>query len=232
MPTSRRRSADRRVRAGQSGLRLAVAVVGVAVLAVPVGSRVRRAKHLSDSVRTVTACEQEAELARALAIVGGDAAEALRPQAQRIVELVASGEPGERLRACRCGNALAAKHDFDRAAARLPAMALDNARRVASVRKKAATLEVIECRRNLGRVEPALREPRFELGVNQRIIEKSGAWYAYGGERIGQGKDNAREFLKEHPDTAAEIEAKIRVAVGVPAPSRIKGDGGAAGVTD
>ena len=72
----------------------------------------------------------------------------------------------------------------------------------------------------------------IELGVNQRIIEKSGAWYGYGGERIGQGKDNAREFLKEHPDTATEIEGKIRAAVGVPAPSRIKGDGGAAGVTE
>jgi recombination protein RecA len=72
----------------------------------------------------------------------------------------------------------------------------------------------------------------IELGVNHRIIEKSGAWYGYGGERIGQGKDNAREFLKEHPDTATEIEAKIRAAVGVPAPSRIKGDGSAAGVTE
>jgi recombination protein RecA len=62
-----------------------------------------------------------------------------------------------------------------------------------------------------------------ELGVNHRIVEKSGAWYAYGGERIGQGKDNAREFLREHPDVAREIEGKIRDAVGV---ARI---GGAAG---
>jgi recombination protein RecA len=70
----------------------------------------------------------------------------------------------------------------------------------------------------------------IELGVAQRIIEKSGAWYAYAGDKIGQGKDNAREFLREHPDTAMEIEAKIREAVGVPAPSRIKSDGnGAAG---
>ncbi|MGH8801486.1 MAG: recombinase RecA [Casimicrobiaceae bacterium] len=71
-----------------------------------------------------------------------------------------------------------------------------------------------------------------ELGVTHRIIEKSGAWYAYGGDRIGQGKDNAREFLKEHPDTAAEIEAKIRAAVGIPVPSRIKGDGNGAAVTE
>jgi len=68
----------------------------------------------------------------------------------------------------------------------------------------------------------------IELGVNHRIIEKSGAWYAYAGDKIGQGKDNAREFLREHADTAAEIEAKIRETVGVPAPTRIKGDGNGA----
>ncbi|MFX7918750.1 DNA recombination/repair protein RecA, partial [Acinetobacter baumannii] len=42
-----------------------------------------------------------------------------------------------------------------------------------------------------------------------------GAWYAYNGEKIGQGKDNAREFLRENPDIAHEIENKIREAVGV-----------------
>ena len=41
-----------------------------------------------------------------------------------------------------------------------------------------------------------------ELGVTHGIVDKSGAWYAYNGEKIGQGKDNAREFLREHPDTA------------------------------
>ncbi|MEW6313538.1 MAG: recombinase RecA [Pseudomonadota bacterium] len=55
----------------------------------------------------------------------------------------------------------------------------------------------------------------IELGVQHKLIDKSGAWYAYNGEKIGQGKDNAREYLKEHPDTAREIEAKIRAAVGV-----------------
>ena len=60
-----------------------------------------------------------------------------------------------------------------------------------------------------------------ELGVTHRIVEKSGAWYAYNGEKIGQGKDNAREFLREHPELAAEIEAKIRAAVDVPTPGRI-----------
>ncbi len=59
----------------------------------------------------------------------------------------------------------------------------------------------------------------IELGVVHNIIEKSGAWYAYQGEKIGQGKDNTREYLKEHPDMAAEIEAKIRAAVGVAVPA-------------
>jgi recombination protein RecA len=52
-----------------------------------------------------------------------------------------------------------------------------------------------------------------ELGVNHKIVDKSGAWYAYKGEKIGQGKDNSREFLKTHPDIAKEIEARIREAV-------------------
>ncbi len=55
----------------------------------------------------------------------------------------------------------------------------------------------------------------IELGVLHKFVDKSGAWYAYNGEKIGQGKDNAREYLKEHPEIAAEIEAKVRVAVGV-----------------
>jgi recombination protein RecA len=55
----------------------------------------------------------------------------------------------------------------------------------------------------------------IELGVAHRIIEKSGAWYAYKGEKIGQGKDNTREFLKENPAMSDEIEARIREAVGI-----------------
>ncbi|MHB1618364.1 MAG: recombinase RecA [Sulfuricella sp.] len=55
----------------------------------------------------------------------------------------------------------------------------------------------------------------IELGVANKIVEKSGAWYSYKGEKIGQGKDNSREYLKEHKDIAAEIEAKVRAAVGV-----------------
>ncbi len=54
-----------------------------------------------------------------------------------------------------------------------------------------------------------------DMGVAHKIVDKSGAWYAYKGEKIGQGKDNAREFLRENPDLAREIENKIREAVGV-----------------
>ena len=57
----------------------------------------------------------------------------------------------------------------------------------------------------------------IELGVLHKFVEKSGAWYAYKGEKIGQGKDNAREYLKEHPEIAIEIENKVREAVGVAA---------------
>jgi len=52
-----------------------------------------------------------------------------------------------------------------------------------------------------------------DLGVKANIIEKSGAWYSYNGNRIGQGKDNTRQFLKDNPELAHEIEAKIRTAV-------------------
>ncbi|MGD8932434.1 MAG: recombinase RecA [Chromatiales bacterium] len=50
----------------------------------------------------------------------------------------------------------------------------------------------------------------IELGVKQGIVDKSGAWYSYSGNRIGQGKENVRNFLKENPDIAAEIEARLR----------------------
>jgi len=55
----------------------------------------------------------------------------------------------------------------------------------------------------------------IELGVIHKLIDKSGAWYTYGKERIGQGKDNTRDYLKEHSEMAQEIEAKIRAAIGV-----------------
>jgi len=56
----------------------------------------------------------------------------------------------------------------------------------------------------------------IDLGVVAKVVEKSGAWYAYKGEKIGQGKDNCREFLKENPALAIEIENKVRESLGVP----------------
>jgi len=55
----------------------------------------------------------------------------------------------------------------------------------------------------------------IDLGVQAKLVDKAGAWYSYNGERIGQGKDNAREFLRENPDMAREIENKIRESLGV-----------------
>ncbi len=55
----------------------------------------------------------------------------------------------------------------------------------------------------------------IDMGVEARVLDKSGAWYAYNGEKIGQGKDNAREFLRENPDIAREIENKVREHMGI-----------------
>jgi recombination protein RecA len=75
------------------------------------------------------------------------------------------------------------------------------------------------------KVAPPFREAEFEImygagisrtgevidiGVAQGLVEKSGSWYSYNGERIGQGKENARTFLEQHPDIAQTIETKIR----------------------
>ncbi|HEV3020206.1 MAG TPA: recombinase RecA, partial [Burkholderiaceae bacterium] len=54
-----------------------------------------------------------------------------------------------------------------------------------------------------------------DLGSQQGIIDKSGAWYSYNGDRIGQGKDNARDYLREHPALALEIENRIRERLGI-----------------
>jgi recombination protein RecA len=50
----------------------------------------------------------------------------------------------------------------------------------------------------------------IELGVLHNFVEKSGSWYSYKGERIGQGKDNARTFLQQHPEIAKDIESQVR----------------------
>src|SRR6266513_1917378 len=59
----------------------------------------------------------------------------------------------------------------------------------------------------------------LEIGVNLGVLEKSGAWYIHNGDRLGQGKDNARDFLKENPRLAREIEAKIREKAGIAKPA-------------
>jgi recombination protein RecA len=55
----------------------------------------------------------------------------------------------------------------------------------------------------------------IDMGVEADIVEKSGSWYSYNGDRIGQGKDNVRDFLKENPAIAQDIESKIREKLGV-----------------
>ncbi len=63
----------------------------------------------------------------------------------------------------------------------------------------------------------------IDLGVEAKVVEKSGAWYSYSGERIGQGKDNARQYLRERPELAHEIENKVRAHLGVPALPPLQG---------
>jgi recombination protein RecA len=87
------------------------------------------------------------------------------------------------------------------------------------------------------KVAPPFREAEFDilygsgiskegelvdLGVEHNLIEKLGAWYSYGGERIGQGRENTRDILKTSPELAAEIEAKLRAKLGLPAPPAAK----------
>ena len=55
----------------------------------------------------------------------------------------------------------------------------------------------------------------IDIGTDMNIIEKSGAWYSYKGERLGQGRENVKEYLKEHPEIAAEVDGKIREALNV-----------------
>src|SRR5512139_2705728 len=58
----------------------------------------------------------------------------------------------------------------------------------------------------------------LDMGVEKKIIEKSGAWYSYKGTRIGQGRENVKQYFHEHPDMAAEIEAKVRESYGLKPP--------------
>jgi len=63
----------------------------------------------------------------------------------------------------------------------------------------------------------------LDLGVTHKVVEKSGAWYTYSGERIGQGRENAKRFLHDNPAMADEIEGKLRVALGLTAPAETEG---------
>jgi recombination protein RecA len=58
----------------------------------------------------------------------------------------------------------------------------------------------------------------LDLGVTHNVVEKNGTWLSFGGERIGQGRENARVFLKEHPDVRAKLEAALRKKLGLPVP--------------
>jgi len=60
----------------------------------------------------------------------------------------------------------------------------------------------------------------LDLAVDRKIVDKSGAWFSYGADRIGQGRENSRNFLKEHPEMAAEIEEKIYEMAGIPRKGR------------
>jgi recombination protein RecA len=55
----------------------------------------------------------------------------------------------------------------------------------------------------------------LDLAVDKRIVEKSGAWFAYAGERLGQGRENAKQFLKENPDIYKTIEDRVRKELGL-----------------
>ena len=53
----------------------------------------------------------------------------------------------------------------------------------------------------------------IDLGVNHGLVDKAGAWYSYQGDRIGQGKENSRQFLLDHPEIASDIEKRLRAAL-------------------
>jgi recombination protein RecA len=63
----------------------------------------------------------------------------------------------------------------------------------------------------------------LDLGVSGNLVEKSGAWFSYDGERIGQGRENAKTYLKEHPEMAAKLESQIRANAGLVAEAMLAG---------
>ncbi len=74
----------------------------------------------------------------------------------------------------------------------------------------------------------------IDLGVDHKLVIKSGAWYAYGEVRLGQGRENAKQFLRDNPDLASEVELKLREKLGMPMPPGLREAAamtGAAGAT-
>jgi recombination protein RecA len=64
----------------------------------------------------------------------------------------------------------------------------------------------------------------LDLAVDRKLVEKSGAWFSYKGERLGQGRENAKQFLREHPDILHALDVKLREIMGLlkPAPAEAK----------
>ena len=105
-------------------------------------------------------------------------------------------------------------------------------RRIGQIKKADAVIgSETRCKVVKNKVSPQFKEAVFDilygegisregeiidLGVAHKIIDKSGAWYAYEGNKIGQGKDNVREFLRGNPQLARTMENRIRAAVGLP----------------
>ena len=72
----------------------------------------------------------------------------------------------------------------------------------------------------------------IDLGVEQGVLEKSGTWISFGGERLGQGRENARVFLKEHEDVRGKVENLLRKKMGIPIPGAVNGAAAAATPSD
>jgi recombination protein RecA len=67
----------------------------------------------------------------------------------------------------------------------------------------------------------------LDIGVEMGLIDKRGSYYSYGEQRIGQGRENAKNYLQEHPELSAELEAGIRDSAGLDPAHEDPGDGGA-----
>jgi recombination protein RecA len=62
----------------------------------------------------------------------------------------------------------------------------------------------------------------IDLGVDNGVVKKSGAWYTYEGDQLGQGKENARTFLKDNPDLASDIERRLKELMGIGVPKAVE----------